>query len=66
MINLFQLFVYSDQPVTYPLCGGRTEIILDLSHTKNQTQIHECINQECKHELFFINDHEFQINNFSL
>ncbi|CAN5293694.1 hypothetical protein BH09BAC2_BH09BAC2_03830 [soil metagenome] len=46
-INFKKIFIYSDQPVTCPKCGVRTEIILDLSHTIQQTQIHKC-NDNCK------------------
>ncbi len=48
MINYSEVFIYSDQPTTCPKCSARTEIILDLSHTKDQTQIHVCINENCR------------------
>jgi hypothetical protein len=36
-----EIFIYSDQPTTYPYCGADSEIVLDLSHTTDQTQIHK-------------------------
>ena len=45
-INYSQVFIYSEQPTTCPECGTRTEIILDLSHTMDQTQVHKCLDCE--------------------
>lgn len=58
MINYSEVFVYSDQPTTCPKCGLRTEIILDLSHTKEQTQIHKCPYRNCSFEFVMQNDFE--------
>lgn len=40
------LFVFSDQPTTCPLCGARTEIIIDMSHTIYGSQVEECLGCE--------------------
>jgi hypothetical protein len=53
MINFQEVLIINDQPVICPKCGTRTDVILDLSHTKNQTQIHQCINERCAH-LFIV------------
>lgn len=50
MIDFNEVFMYSDQPVQCPYCGNRTEIIIDLSHTNEQTQIHRCLSVKWKHE----------------
>lgn len=50
MINFSETNLYSDQPVTCPNCGLRSEIILDLSHTINQLQVHRCPGAECRGE----------------
>jgi hypothetical protein len=42
------IFIYSDQPTTCPNCGDRTNILFDMSHTKEMTQIHECLATDCK------------------
>lgn len=47
MINFQETLTINDQPTTCPKCGSRTAILLDLSHTKNQTQIHKCFNEQC-------------------
>lgn len=59
MINFSEVFIYSDQPTTCPKCGLRSEIILDLSHTKDQTQIHKCPNQKCQFEFVMQYDEDF-------
>ena len=59
MINYFDVFIYSDQPTTCPLCSAATEIILDLSHTKHQTQIHKCYNKSCNFEFIIQSDEDF-------
>ena len=47
MINFQEVYIVADQPTSCPQCGSRTDILLDLSHIRNQTQIHKCINEEC-------------------
>jgi len=47
MISSSYVLLANDQPVTCPKCGARTNIILDLSHTTNQTQVHRCLNRKC-------------------
>ena len=58
MIDYKEVIVYSDQPQTCNKCGSRTEIILDLSHTKNQSQVHQCLNLECKNQFVVEVDYE--------
>lgn len=59
-MNLFsELFVYSDQPVSCPLCGASSEIILDMQHTKDSLQVHKCLNAKCKHEFVMVYDEDF-------
>ena len=50
MIDFKKVIIYNDQPVTCPNCGNRTEVILDLSHTIEQSQIHKCLSQRCFNE----------------
>ena len=50
MLNFSEVFIYTDQPTTCPKCGSRTDFILDLSHTVEQTQIHQCLDDSCKFE----------------
>jgi len=50
MINFSDVYLYTDQPTTCPQCGSRTNIILDLSHTIRQTQIHKCVFKNCRFE----------------
>lgn len=50
MIDFNDVIAYNDQPVTCPCCGKRTEIILDFSHTTEQTQIHKCLSETCQNE----------------
>lgn len=59
MISISEIYIYSDQPTTCPNCGLRTEIILDLSHTKDQTQIHKCDSAGCNFEFVVQNDIDF-------
>ena len=59
MIDYSEIFVYSDQPTTCPKCGLRSEIILDLSHTKLKTQIHKCPNDKCSFEFVMQYDEDF-------
>jgi hypothetical protein len=58
MIDFREVITYNDQPVTCPDCGSRTEIILDLSHTIELTQIHKCLSENCLNEFVTQNDGE--------
>ena len=59
MKSFSEIFIYSDQPATCPNCGSRSEIILELSQIKYQTQIHKCKNTKCVHEFEMQYDEEF-------
>lgn len=59
MIDYKEIILFSDQPITCPKCGSRTEILLDLSHTKNQTQIHQCLALRCNFK--FVVEHEIEL-----
>lgn len=57
--NLFHnILLLNDQPISCPNCGKRAEIIFDLSHSINGTQIHECLNERCKKIFVTENDEE--------
>jgi hypothetical protein len=58
MIDFKNVFAYSDQPTTCPKCGSRSEIILDLSHTKNQVQVHQCLNAKCQNQFVVEEDYD--------
>ena len=60
MIDYSEVFVYSNQPTICPKCSSRTDIILDLSHTKSKTQIHKCIDEKCESEFVMEHDEEFE------
>ena len=64
MIDYSKVYIYSDQPTTCPKCGSRTEIILDLSHTNGQTQIHKCPFETCEFE--FVMQYDIDFENGSL
>lgn len=49
----------SEDIPTCPYCGSRTEIILDFSHTKNSTQVHQCLATNCKSKFVIVSDSEF-------
>lgn len=58
MIDYKEIFLSSDQPVTCPKCGSRTETIFDLSHTRNQTQVHKCLTRHCDFKFVVETDNE--------
>lgn len=60
-----KIFIYSDQPTTCPYCGWRSEIFLDLSHTKDQTQVHKCGNLKCNEEFVMQYDKEFDYYHYA-
>jgi hypothetical protein len=60
MVDFSEVFIYSDQPTTCPKCGVRSELVLDLSHTKDETQIHKCPKHNCEYEFVMQFDEDFE------
>lgn len=56
MIDYSEVYVFTDQPTTCPKCGSRTEIILDLIETPEQTQLHKCLTVNCSFKFVMQND----------
>lgn len=54
-MEYFEVYIYSDQPVTCPQCGNRTDVKLDLLDSKD-TQIHKCLTTSCGFEFICEND----------
>lgn len=50
MITYTEVYIYSDQPTTCPRCGTRSELILNLSHTIDKTEVHMCTKANCGYE----------------
>lgn len=46
------IFLSQDQPMECPYCQIRTDIVVDMCHTKRGYQIHECLNPSCR--FFFL------------
>jgi len=51
-----ELYVSTDQPATCPSCGARTEIIFDMQHTRDFTQVHKCLSEICQREFVMVQD----------
>jgi hypothetical protein len=49
-------YLITDQPTTCPTCGTRTNVIADFLHTIQQLSIQECLNTQCKHVFFEVED----------
>jgi hypothetical protein len=63
MINFSEVYISSDQPTTCPQCSARTKVLMDFSHTKDQTEIHQCIDQNCRYEFVMQYDVDFDNGN---
>ncbi len=50
MINITDIFLFSDQPTTCPQCGLRTEIVAEHFDSPAKTQEHRCPSAECAFE----------------
>lgn len=61
MIDFKEVLVCTEQPVTCSKCGSRTEIILDLSHINNNTQVHQCLNDLCENKFVVESNIEFTL-----
>nr|WP_184551052.1 hypothetical protein [Mucilaginibacter sp. FT3.2]MBB6235359.1 hypothetical protein [Mucilaginibacter sp. FT3.2] len=49
-------YLITDQPSTCPICGTRTDIVADFLHTAQKLSINECLNTQCKHVFFEVED----------
>ncbi len=59
------LYMFNDQPAICPICGARSDIILDMSHTIDKTEVHRCNSAKCQHEFVMVFDEEFERLGFS-
>lgn len=60
MTNYSQVYTYSDQPTTCPICGSRSEVTVDFSHTKDKTEVHQCPSASCKYEFVMVADEDIK------
>ena len=60
-----EVYIHSEQLTICPKCSSRTSIILDLSHTKDQTQIHKCLDDNCNYEFVLQYDEDFENGSLS-
>ncbi|MCC6186246.1 MAG: hypothetical protein IT256_03750 [Chitinophagaceae bacterium] len=60
MTTFTEAYIYSDQPTTCPLCGTRSQVILNLSHTKDKTEVHKCLQSNCGYEFVMQHDQDFE------
>ena len=63
MLDFLEVYIFSDQPTTCPQCSSRTDLILDFSHTKDKTEIHKCLNNNCDYEFVMQYDEDFDNGN---
>jgi len=59
MLDYSKVYIYSDQPTTCPKCGARSEIILNLSHTTDNTEVYLCPDPNCRYEFIMQYDEDF-------
>ena len=64
MIDFQEVYIRTEQPTTCPKCSSRTKILMDLSHTKDETEIHKCLDPRCKEE--FVVQYDTDFDNGSL
>ncbi len=57
-MDYYDVYIFSDQPTTCPICGIRTEIIVDLFDSHLKTQLHNCPNFTCNYS--FLVEEDFQ------
>lgn len=55
-IDFNSVFILGTEISTCPLCGSRTDMILDLSHTNQSVQVHNCL--ECSYEFVLVEDED--------
>lgn len=59
MIDYSEVYIYSDQPTTCPKCGAISDIVLNLTHTKDKTEVHQCKDKNCNYEFVMQYDEDF-------
>jgi hypothetical protein len=57
------VFPFQDQPMTCPHCGSRTDILVDMIHTNEGYQIHECLDSSCLFLFLSQQDEDYNIEN---
>lgn len=59
MIDYSEVNIYSEQPTVCPICGARSEVIMNLNHTNDKIEVHLCPDMHCKYEFIMQYDKEF-------
>jgi len=59
MPDYSNVYIHSSQPKNCPNCGARSEIILNLSHTTDKTEVHLCLDSNCNYEFVMQIDEDF-------
>lgn len=61
MIDFYNTFLHSDQPMTCPMCGARTDFYSDISPVTNEkVEIHKCLSNNCHFEFVAEFDNDFE------
>jgi len=55
-MNRFDIYLMNDQPTTCPICGIRTEIILEFSVSQMVIQYHKCLSVNCEYSFIVEED----------
>jgi hypothetical protein len=51
-----EIYLFTEQPTTCPVCGNRTEILLDFYFIAFEVQYHRCLSFFCRFEFIVEED----------
>lgn len=61
MYDLLEVYTMTDQPVTCPKCGSRTQAVLTLELKTEKPQFHQCYFESCKYKFIVEEDFDIEI-----
>lgn len=61
MYDFNEVFIMTDQPVTCPKCGSRTEMVLSLELKPEKSQFHQCNFANCQYKFIVEEDLDIEI-----
>jgi hypothetical protein len=56
LLHMPPQYLITDQPTTCRICGTRTDVVADFLHTIQKLSVQECLNTQCKHVFFEVED----------
>lgn len=60
VVDFSSILLRHDQPTTCPICGARTDILVEFINALNEPEIHVCLDLVCRFAFLVESDEDFE------